>query len=120
MNKFSHYDHATKSYISKLVEVRAGERDLVDLIPASAAVQDALSDIRDLNKADVEYVDSAAAVIKCLSDQIKGRAVDEAEKESLFQVYSVARRRVIVEEPVGRHGVAHLPPSTAHSELVAA
>lgn len=101
MNKFHRYDFATKGYIGKLKDAIEGTADVADLIPASAAVQDALSEIRDLNQLDREYVEATAAYIKGLSDLVKGRAVDADELEA---AWTTARRRVIVEAPGGRGG----------------
>jgi hypothetical protein len=99
MNKFHRYDFATKGYISKLKEAAEGIADVADLIPASASVQDALSEIRDLNQQDREYVEATAAYIKSLSDVVKGRSADAVEE--METAWTVARRRVIVEAPVG-------------------
>lgn len=98
MNKFRNYDHATKAYISMLVAARDGDLDVRDLIPASASVQDALSEVRDLNKADTDYVDAVSAVIKTLSDAVKGRPCDDANLSVLLADLSAMRRRVIVED----------------------
>ncbi|MCS4088423.1 hypothetical protein [Rhizobium sp. BK176] len=99
MNKFHRYDFATKGYISKLKEAAEGTADVADLIPASASVQDALSEIRDLNQQDREYVEATAAYIKSLSDVVKGRSADTVDEKEA--AWAVARRRVIVEAPVG-------------------
>jgi hypothetical protein len=101
MNKFHRYDFATKGYIGKLKEAIEGTADVADLIPASASVQDALSEIRDLNQLDREYVEATATFIKGLSDTVKGRSVDT---DALESSWNTARRRVIVEAPVGRSG----------------
>jgi hypothetical protein len=101
MNKFHRYDFATKGYIGKLKDAIEGSVDVADLIPASASVQDALSEIRDLNNADRDYVDATASYIKGLSDLVKGRLADIDELEA---TWTSARRRVIVEAPVGRGG----------------
>ncbi len=101
MNKFHRYDFATKGYIGKLKDAIEGTADVADLIPASASVQDALSEIRDLNSADRDYVDATAAYIKGLSDLVKGRLADVDQLET---AWTSARRRVIVEAPGGRGG----------------
>lgn len=101
MNKFHRYDFATKGYIGKLKDAIEGTADVADLIPASASVQDALSEIRDLNQVDRDYVDATAAYIKGLSDIVKGRLSDVDQLEA---AWTSARRRVIVEAPGGRGG----------------
>jgi hypothetical protein len=102
MNKLQRYDFATKGYITKLKEAAEGTADITDLIPSSASVQDALSEIRDLNQNDRDYIEAAAAYIKALSDVVKGRPTDAVEE--LENAWSVARRRVIVEAPVSGRG----------------
>ncbi|MDW9481778.1 hypothetical protein GOB57_24320 [Sinorhizobium meliloti] len=101
MNKFHRYDFATKGYIGKLKDAIEGIAEVADLIPASAAVQDALSEIRDLNQNDRDYIEATAAYIKGLSDVVKGRTVDV---DLLENAWISARRRVIVEAPGGRGG----------------
>ncbi len=103
MSKFHRYDFASKNYIAKLIKVAAGNDEVsdLDLIPASAEVQDSLSEIRDLSRPDREYVDATSAYIKGLTSVVKGGVADLSDLESAYQV---ARRRVIVEAPVdSRH-----------------
>lgn len=120
MHKFRNYDHATKSYISMLVEARSGALDVRDLIPASASVQDALSEIRDLTRADKDYVDAATAVIKALSDAVKGWPCDDHELAELGETLSVMRRRVIVEDgPEGRFDFTLLTKPAVETRLAA-
>lgn len=95
MGNFHRYDFASKGYISKLREAVEGTCDVAELIPASAGVQDALSEIRDMNADDRAYVAATTDYIRCLSDIVKGRAGSNAE--ALEQEYLRARRRVIVE-----------------------
>lgn len=102
MNKFHRYDFATKGYIGKLKDAIEGNADIADLIPASASVQDTISEIRDLNQADRDYVEATDAYIKGLSDIVKGRF--GADVEQLEGAWTSARRRVIVEAPGGRGG----------------
>lgn len=101
MNKFNRYDFATKGYIAKLKDAAQGTADVMDLIPLSASVQDALSEIRDLNQLDREYVAATAAYLGGLSDTVKGKP---APLDALEAEWSTARRRVIVEAPVSRNG----------------
>lgn len=110
MSKFHRYDFASKNYIAKLIKVAAGNDEVsdLDLIPASAEVQDSLSEIRDLSRPDREYVDATSAYIKGLTSVVKGGVADlsdlEADLSDLESAYQVARRRVIVEAPVdSRH-----------------
>jgi hypothetical protein len=98
MKKFQRYDFASKNYIAMLAEAADGRRDVSELIPASAAVQDALSEIRDLNANDRAFVEATAAYIKSLSAAVKGSA--QANVAEFEAEYIRARRRVIVEAPV--------------------
>jgi hypothetical protein len=99
MTKFSRYDFATKGYIAKLFAAANGEIDTMDLIPASAAVQDALSEIKDLNAADRDFVQATAEYIDILADIVKGKKpTDIDEREA---TYVLTRRRVIIEAPGG-------------------
>lgn len=99
MTKFSRYDFATKGYIAKLIAASRGETDIMDLIPASAAVQDALSEIKDLNAADRDFVQATTEYIDTLAFIVKGNEVEDLDEREA--TYVLTRRRVIIEAPGG-------------------
>lgn len=76
MHKLDRYNSAATEYIGKLHAAIDGTADANDLIPASAAVQDALADIRNFTNSELDFVDATSAYIKGLVDAVKGRGSD--------------------------------------------
>nr|WP_250808371.1 hypothetical protein [Neorhizobium tomejilense] len=100
MTKFCRYDFAAKGYINKLIDAAQGEVEVSELISASAAVQDALSEIRDFNSADRDFIEATSDYISALAAVVKGKSVEDLDAREA--AYVLTRRRVIVEAPVSQ------------------
>ena len=96
MAKLTHYDNSVQNYLKLLISAMKNEVDEVDLISASAVVQNERDDLGFLNPLEVEYENKAKALIASLVNCIKNG--DKTDLVELEADYSSVRRRLGVGE----------------------